>query len=192
MKPMAVSNQAKLQNIEEILGSYPYAPMRMSVGGEEIRIGVTDFVGEQPIPNGNYTYRLTYDTAFYGEDGIGGQLTYDQTAVDSTIDKALDEKISKDALDKYYLGGKANRKNEPLYCIHQQTHRQESKNEISVIVYAKVFCVKGSFGMNPGESERELELVPDVPMRFELEKKGDSFSVIDYQSPHTVGYLEGK
>ena len=40
--------------------TFGYAPMEMSINNEEIRQGVTDFVGESTIPNGNYTYELTY------------------------------------------------------------------------------------------------------------------------------------
>lgn len=162
--------------------SYGYMPVSASINGRQLRLGITDYLGEPLIPDGNYTHVLTYDS---DADELVGQLEYQQTDLDSAIDKALDEKIAEQALYKYYVGEPYREGGEALSCVHQQTHR-ENGEESAAVVYAWVTCFKSSLSTEAGEISKKLILIPEVPVRFELEKIEDSFVVVDYQSPHTV------
>lgn len=157
--------------------SYGYAMVETSIDGNQALVMPSDYVGESLIPNGNYTYSLSYDPALSnGHNKFNGQLKYQQTAIDEAIDKALDNEIAEVAFKEYYYG-----KGEDglLHCVHQQTHRQENEADASVIVYANVICAKPYSGE---ESYKAIETIPRVPLRLELKKTGNSFSVVDYQS----------
>ena len=163
--------------------SYSYAPMEAVIEGKKIRLGVTDFFGEALIPNGNYTYELTYDpNALYSYNGLSGQLKYQQTALDGEIDRALNEGITEDILDEYSDEYDKNTVSW-FYCVHQQTHRKDSEGSSPVIVYANVICTEPYIQSAPGEERKKLDAIPRLPMRFELKQKGNSLSVTDYQFP---------
>lgn len=170
--------------------SYRYAPMEATIAGKRIKLGVTDFVGEMPIPNGNYTYDLTYDSnALDTYDGLSGYLKDSQTTLDSEIDSALDEEIIQAILDEY-SGEYGKDKVRWFDCVHQQTHREDRKGSSPAIVYANVVCIKRYFV--PAQ-RGEVKLIEDMlrlPMRFELEQEGNSFSVTDYQFPRKAPLQE--
>ena len=171
-------------------GSFRYAPMEALVDGDRIRMGVTDFVGEYAIPNGNYTYKLLYGPRAMngGIEGLDGQLVYDQTALDSAIDKALDEEIAISILEEYYrkapsaLGmDNAVRGSLGVACVHQQTHRGGNLGKSSsVVVYAKVLC-KATFPQN--SLNERIETFFPLPIRIELQAQNELFSVVSYQFP---------
>ena len=173
-----------------VSASYSYAPMEAVIEGEKIRVGVTDFVGEALIPNGNYTYELTYvPNARYGYESLGSQLKYQQTALDSEIDRALNEEITQAIIDEYY-GEYGKNRVIWLNCVHQQTHRNDSGGSSPVIVYASVICTEPYFQSAPGEEPKKLDAIPSLPIRFELKQEGNSFSVTDYQFPRKTPLQE--
>ena len=173
-----------------VSASYRYAPMEAVIGGKQIRLFVSDFVGERPIPNGNYTYELTYDPdPRHSYDGFGNQLKYQQTALDSEIDRALDEEITKVILDEYYSEYGKNKVGW-LDCVHQQTHRKDSEGSSPAIVYANVICTEPYFQSALGEEPKKLDDIPSLPIRFELKQEGNSFSVADYQFPRKAPLRE--
>ncbi|MGB3297198.1 MAG: hypothetical protein WBA76_02935 [Phormidesmis sp.] len=170
--------------------SYSYAPMEATIKGKRIRLGVTDFVGESLIPNGNYTYNLAYDpSALYTYNGLSGQLKYNQTTLDSEIDRALTEEITEDIFDEYY-GEYGKNKVFWLNCVHQQTHRKDSEGSSPAIIYANVICIEPYFQSAPGEEIKKLNAIPQLPMRFELRQENSSFSVTDYQFPRKAPWRE--
>lgn len=170
-------------------GSFRYAPMEALVNGERVRMGVTDFFGEYAIPNGNYTYELVYGPRAMngGVEDIDGQLIYDQTALDSELDSALDEEITIAILDEYY------RESDPTpgidgddygsirsACVHQQTHEGINKKAASVVVYAKVIC-KITYPQN--ERIEKFNSIFPLPIRIELQEQNNAFFVVGYQFP---------
>jgi len=184
----------KVSNYHLINGSFRYAPMEAIVGGERVRMGVTDFVGEYEIPNGNYTYELVYGPRVMngGVEDIDGQLVYDQTALDREIDSALNKEIAIALLDEYY------RDSPPTLgidsddygalrpaCVHQQTHqgRDHSKEASSVVVYAKVICAATSHRSSLNERLEKFKATFPLPIRIELQAQNEGFSVIGYQFP---------
>lgn len=147
-------------------------------------------MGEAIIPNGNYTYVLTYNpNALHDYISLSGQLKYQQTALDSEIDKVLNEDITKATLDEYY-GEYGKDKVLWFDCVHQQTHRKDSEGSVPAIVYANVVCTEPYFQSAPGKEPKKLDAIPRLPMRFELEQEGSSFSVTDYQFPRKAPLQE--
>lgn len=190
--PEAYGNLApgKATDYHAVSASYSYAPMEAVIKDKQIRVGVTDFLGEGLIPNGNYTYELTYDPkAPYTYDGLSGQLKYQQTALDSEIDRALNAEIIRDILDEYY-GEYGKNKVTWLSCVHQQTHRNDSEGSSPAIVYANVICTEPYFQSALGEETKKLDAIPSLPIRLELKQEGNSFSVTDYQSPRKTPLRE--
>ncbi len=185
----------EVSKYHSINGSFRYAPMEAIVEGNRVRIGVTDFVGEYAIPNGNYTYEWMYGPSAMngGKEDLNGQLVYDQTALDREIDSALDEEIKIAILDEYYresfsTTGPTARMDSGDYgdlrtaCVHQQTHQgsDRSKGVSSIIVYAKVVCM-ASYPRSK-RIEQFNNLFP-LPIRIELQAQNDSFSIVSYQFP---------
>jgi len=174
---------ADMSPYHHINSSFRYAPMEVSIGDEKIQRGVTDFVGEVPIPNGNYTYELTYGLVegSQGKAVLQSYLVYDQTTLDHAIAHTLDTEITAAIAKAYYP-------DEVLIhwfdCVHQQIHRGTIRGTISgtseIVVYAKVVCSEPS--SEPHSSNR-LEGISPLPIRVELAKEEDSFSVVNYQFP---------
>lgn len=174
---------ADMSPYHHINSSFRYAPMEVSIGDEKIQQGVTDFVGEVPIPNGNYTYELTYGPVegSQGKAVLESYLVYDQTALDRAIARTIDAEITAAIAKAYYP-------DEALIhwfdCVHQQTHRGGIKGTISgtseIVVYAKFVCSEPSSEPHPN---KRLEGISPLPIRIELAKKEDSFSVVNYQFP---------
>lgn len=158
----------------EIVASYGYAPLEAIVEDKKVREGVTGFVGESAIPNGNYTYELAYGPVEWDtvNNRLYGQLIYDQTALDSAITTSLDEEITEEIALEYYPHSVL-----WFHCAHQQTHQGTGENG-STIVYAKVVCTNPS----PKAAQRsQIDSSPPIPIRIELQEEKDSFIVSDYQ-----------
>ena len=181
-------------NYHSINGSFRYAPMEAIVEGERVRMGVIDFVGEYAIPNGNYTYELVYGPRAMngGVKDLDGQLVYDQTALDRAIDSAIDKEISTAILDEYYREPASTLEtNSNDYgtlraaCVHQQTHQgsDRSKKTSSIVVYAKVVCTANSHRSLPNEKIEKFNSTFLLPIRIELQKQNESFSIVSYQFP---------
>lgn len=183
---------AEVSDYHSVSGSFRYAPMEALVAGELVRRGITDYVGEYRIPNGNYTYELSYASSPMngGDEDLYGDLIYDQTDLDSAIDRALDEEVVDAISDEYYR--KYPRTIEVdgdtydmlrMSCVHQQTHRGSGSSSSQVIVYAKVICSEPSFQAALGADVENLQTISPLPIRIELQEQDSSFSVVDYQFP---------
>lgn len=187
---------AEVSEYHLVNGSFRYAPMEALVGGERVRMGVTDFVGEYAIPNGNYTYELVYGprTMNGGIEDLDGQLIYDQTALDSEIDSVIDKEIAIAILDEYYressptLGMDSDEYGSlRAVCVHQQTHKgsrsNSSKKTSSIVVYAKVVCAATSPRNSLDKRIEKFNSIFPLPIRIELQEQNKSFSVVNYQFP---------
>ena len=176
-----------------VKGSFRYAPLEALLDGKQVRALVTDFVGEYAIPKGNYTYELTYGPNPMNGDreGLAGQLVYDQTPLDRAIDSAIDDEIAIAILNEYY------RESPPMpetdsddystlrnACVHQQTHQGTQRGmEATFVVYATIICKATS---DRSSIDRELEDFNNafpLPIRIELHKQDDTFTVVNYQFP---------
>ncbi len=170
---------ADMSSYHHINSSFRYAPMEVSIGGAKIQQGVTDFVGEVPIPNGNYTYELTYGPVegSQGKAVLESYLVYDQTTLDRAIARTLDAEITA-VIAKAYYPDKA--LIHWFDCVHQQTHRGAMSGTSEIVVYAKVVCSEPSSEPHPN---KRLEGILPLPIRVKLAKKENSFSVVNYQFP---------
>ena len=140
---------AEISDYRTVSSTFGYAPIEMLINKVEQRQIPIDFVGESTIPNGNYTYALTYSPDIYskGADRLRSHLIYEQTALDKAIEKVLDEEIVGAIAKKHY-------KDEFMVhffsCVHQQTHRSPNESASPMIVYAKVVCTVPSSEPKPG------------------------------------------
>ncbi len=183
---------AEVSDYRSVSGSFRYAPMEALVAGELVRGGITDYVGEYKIPNGNYTYKLSYGPNPMNGDSedLYGRLTYDQTNLDSAIDSALEQEIENAISDEYYrnyprtieVDGDIYDSMLRMRCVHQQTHRGVSSSS-QTIVYAKVVCSDPLFQPALGADTERLQAIPPLPIRIELHKQDSSFFVVNYQFP---------
>lgn len=177
---------AEMSDYRIVGSTYGYAPMEMLINEEKIRRGVIDFVGESTIPNGNYTYALTYGPDQYskGADRLMSYLVYEQTALDKEISRALDEEITEAIADEYY----------PeeftihwFSCVHQQTHRGVNKGTSQMVVYAKIVC---TVPFSEPWPDKEMESIPPLPVRLEIQESEDLYDVVGYQFPKATSQYE--
>ncbi|MGC1310126.1 MAG: hypothetical protein WA885_23095 [Phormidesmis sp.] len=167
--------------------SYRYALVETTVNGKLARWLPIDYVGEALIPNGNYTYELAYDPDHpYLSEGLDGQIRYQQTAIDREIDRALNEEMGEAIFGEYYEKYGEN-KTIWLYCVHQQTHRQESGLASSdpasqLTVYANVICAEPLYSVE-GDARQKPDEMLRLPVKIELEEENGLFSVASYQFP---------
>lgn len=62
----------------QVTEAYRYAPVEVSINGEVRRMIATDYVGEEQLSSGNYTYALTFDPNQSSLNGLGFQLERDK------------------------------------------------------------------------------------------------------------------
>ena len=175
-------------------GSFRYVPVETLIDGERTRMAVTDFVGEYTIPKGNYTYQLAYGPRSMDGDreGLEGQFVYDQTPLDRAIDSAIEEEIALALLEEYYRESPSTlgMNRDDLYsslrtaCVHQQTHKgTRPMKTSSIVIYAKVVCKATSHRSSLNRKLKNFNSAFPLPIRIELQKQNETFSVVDYQFP---------
>ncbi len=168
---------AETSTYRPIGASFRYAPIEASVDSKQVQQGVTDYLGEVPIPNGNYTYEITYGPSEQIQQAatLDGALVYDSSDLDRKIDSALDAEITKAIAMEYY-------KNETqtywFDCVHQQTHRGSNRRNSHIVVYAKIVCTEPSSEPHPN---KQIEGISPLPIRIELAETEGSLSVVEYQ-----------
>lgn len=62
----------------QVTEAYRYAPVEVSINGKVRRMIATDYVGEEQLSSGNYTYALTFDPNQSFLNGLGFQLERDK------------------------------------------------------------------------------------------------------------------